>query len=101
MTHAAVAAGAKSILLAGTGGGNTSGAVLDALGDAVQAGVVVVQASRVGGGAVERNMEVNDDRYGFVAAFDLDTLKARILIQLLLANGFSDAAAIQSAFGQP
>lgn len=99
MARAAVTAGAKGIVLAGTGNGNTSKAVLDALGEAVEAGVVVVRASRVvGGGSVERNIEVDDDRYGFVVSMDLDTAKARILTQLLLANGFSDAAKIQSAF---
>ncbi len=99
LAEAAVAAGAKGLVLAGTGNGNSSPGVIEALARAARDGVVVVRASRVvGGGVVERNIEVEDDLYGFVAAGDLDTPKARILTQLLVANDIVDPVSIQAMF---
>ena len=59
-------------------------------------GVPVVRASRADEGLVDREPE--DDANGFVAARALNPQKARILLQLLLAGGTSDPAAIQRAF---
>src|SRR5262249_46783283 len=58
--------GAKGIVLAGVGDGNSSKAVIDALSAAAKKGTVVVRSSRVGSGFTVRNAEVNDDQLGFV-----------------------------------
>lgn len=97
----AVAAGAKGIVLAGVGDGNASKAALAALADAVKAGIVVVRASRTGSGPVMRNIEVSDDTYGFVAAGFYSPAKARVLLQVVLANGITTPDAVQKAFGGP
>ena len=68
MVEAAVAAGAKGIVLAGVGDGNMTAPMIDALAAAAAKGVVVVRSTRVGSGIVRRNIEVNDDKLGFVAA---------------------------------
>lgn len=96
--EAALAHGAKGLVLAGVGDGNASKAAIAALAEAVKAGIPVVRSSRVGTGAVLRNIEINDDTYGFVAAHYLNPAKSRVLLQLLLANGVKDPAAVQAAF---
>ncbi len=90
--------GAKGIVLAGVGDGNSSKAVIDALSAAAKNGTVVVRSSRVGSGITVRNAEINDDQMGFVAALDLNPPKARVLLQLLLANDITDTAKIQKEF---
>ncbi len=94
----AVKGGAKGLVLAGVGDGNGSQAAIDALARAVQQGVLVVRASRVGSGFVNRNVEVNDDKLGFAVALDLNPQKARVLSQLLIANGITDPHKVQDAF---
>jgi len=89
---------AKGIVLAGVGDGNTSKEALAALERAVKKGLVVVRASRVPTGFVNRNVEVNDDASGFVVSEDLNPQKARILTQLLIANGITAPARVQKAF---
>ena len=59
-------------------------------------GLPVVRASRADEGLVDREPE--DTENGFVASRALNPQKARILLQLLLARGITDPAAIQSAF---
>lgn len=90
--------GAKGIVLAGVGDGNSSKAVIDALSAAAKQGTIVVRSSRVGSGFTMRNAEVNDDQLGFVAALDLNPPKSRVLLQLLLANGITDKAKVQQEF---
>jgi L-asparaginase len=80
------------------GDGNTSEAALAALKRAAGQGVVVVRASRVGSGFVNRNVEVNDDTNGFAVSLDLNPQKARVLTQLLIANGITSPAQVQKAF---
>ena len=94
----ALASGARGLVLAGLGQGNACAAVLDALEAAVRGGVPVVRASRVDEGYVDRNVEVDDDARGFVAARSFNPQKARVLLQLLIAGGVSDPAAMQTAF---
>jgi L-asparaginase len=94
----AIAHGAKGIVLAGVGDGNTSKQALDALEGAARKGIVVVRSTRVRSGFVTRNVEVDDDKYGFVVSEDLNPQKARVLTQLLIANGVSDPARLQRAF---
>jgi L-asparaginase/Glu-tRNA(Gln) amidotransferase subunit D len=79
-----VAAGAKGLVIAGTGAGHTQNArkTLKELYDTV--GVVVVRSARVGAGRV-----IKDDNWqepGFVAADNLSPQKARILLQLALTK---------------
>lgn len=92
--------GCKGIVLAGMGQGNAPECVLDALQTAAAKGVPVVRSSRVDEGLVDRNVEVDDDARGFVAARALGPAKARILLMLLIAGGTSDPTAIQAAFDQ-
>ena len=87
--------GADGAVLAGLGQGNAPAQVIAAL---AASGVPVVRSSRVDQGSVDRNLEVDDDALGFVAARGLGPAKARILLQVLLANGISDPAAIQAEF---
>jgi L-asparaginase len=98
MIDNAVANHAQGIVLAGVGDGNTSAAALAALQRAVRSGVVVVRSTRVGSGFVNRNVEVDDDKSGFIVSLDLNPQKARILTQLLIANGVSAPAQLQQAF---
>jgi L-asparaginase len=98
MINDAVKGGAKGIVLAGVGDGNASKAAIEALAAASKQGVVVVRSSRVGSGPVLRNIEVDDDKLGFVAAYELNPAKARVLLQLLLASGIGRPAAVQNAF---
>jgi L-asparaginase len=84
LAKAAVAAGAKGLVIAGTGAGHTQNArkVLKELYDTT--GVVVVRSARVGAGRV-----IRDDNWqepGFVAADNLNPQKARILLQLGLTK---------------
>lgn len=90
--------GCKGIVLAGMGQGNAPRCVLDALERAVQAGVPVVRSSRVDEGLVERNVEIDDDGRGFVAARAFGPAKARMLLMLLIAHGITDPVAIQAEF---
>ena len=94
---AAVKAGAKGIVTAGVGDGNMPKAVLEALGRAASAGVVVVRASRVMLGFVGRNVEVDDDKMNFVASEELNPPKARVLLRLALMTT-SDPKQIQKMF---
>ncbi|QPF84070.1 asparaginase [Bradyrhizobium genosp. L] len=96
----AVKRGAKGIVLAGVGDGNSSKGAIDALAAAAKQGVVVVRSSRVGSGYVNRNVEVEDDKLGFAVALDLNPQKARVLLELLIANGITDPKAVQQAYAQ-
>lgn len=90
--------GARGLILAGMGQGNAPAPILEALTAAARSGVPVVRASRVDQGYVDRNLEVDDDARGFVAARSYNPAKARILLQLLIANGITDPAAMQAHF---
>jgi L-asparaginase len=94
---ASAAAGAKGIVIAGVGNGNMNKASLDAAAAAVKKGVVVVRSSRVATGMVGRNVEVEDDKLGFIASDELNPQKARILLTLALMKPRS-AADIQKMF---
>lgn len=96
--EALLGCGARGLVLAGMGQGNAPAAVLDALAGAARNGVPVVRASRVDQGYVDRNLEVDDDARGFVAARGYNPAKARILLQLLIASGVNDPAAMQAHF---
>jgi L-asparaginase len=84
LIDAAVAAGAKGIVIAGVGNGNMNAVSLEAAGRAAKKGVVVVRSSRVATGSVGRNVEVKDDELGLIASDELNPQKARILLSLAL-----------------
>jgi L-asparaginase len=96
---AAVAAGAKGIVLAGVGDGNATKEMIAALAEAAKRGVAVVRSTRVGSGIVRRNIELDDDALGFVAAFELNPQKARILLRMALTQT-RDVREIQRLFEQ-
>lgn len=79
-----VAGGARGIVIAGDGNGNMNTATLERAARAAQQGVVLVRSSRVPTGRVGRNVEVDDDRHGFIASDELNPAKARILLMLAL-----------------
>jgi len=81
---AAVAAGAKGIVIAGVGNGNMTKPALDALAAQAKKGIVCVRSSRVVTGRVGRNVEVDDDKLALVASDDLNPQKARVLLRLAL-----------------
>jgi L-asparaginase len=95
--NAAVANGAKGIVIAGVGNGNMNQASITAAKNAVANGVVVVRSSRVPTGAVGRNVEVNDDECGFIASDELNPQKARVLLSLALLKK-RDAKDVQKLF---
>jgi len=97
LIDAAVANGAKGIVIAGVGNGNMNKASVEAAERAAKKGVVIVRSSRVATGAVGRNVEVNDDEMGFVASDELNPQKARILLMLALLKPRSTAE-IQQLF---
>jgi L-asparaginase len=94
----AIADKAKGIVIAGVGDGDVSNAAMLAMQRAAKMGIVVVRSSRVGSGFVNRDVEVDDDKSGFVASLDLNPEKARLLTQLLIANGITSPAEVQAAF---
>ena len=91
----ALAGSAQGVVLAGMGQGNAPSAVIDAL---AASGVPVVRSTRVDQGSVDRNLEIDDDALGFVAARGLGPAKARILLQVLLASGITDPVRMQAEF---
>jgi L-asparaginase len=86
LIDAAVRTGAGGLVIAGVGDGNLGAVALEAAAEAAKAGVAVVRSSRTGGGVVERNIEVDDDKFGFIAADELNPQKARVLLMLGLTK---------------
>jgi L-asparaginase len=72
-------------------------ASLDAMGRAAKKGVIVVRSSRVATGSVGRNVEVDDDKLGFIASDELNPQKSRILLTLALLKPHT-AAEIQKMY---
>ena len=99
LIDAAVAAGAKGIVIAGVGNGNMTQAALDALAAQAKKGVVCVRSSRVATGRVGRNVEVDDDKLGLVASLGLNPQKSRVLLRLALART-NDVKQIQRYFDE-
>jgi L-asparaginase len=85
LVDAAVAQGARGIVLAGAGAGALSPSQADAVRRAAGAGLPVVIGSRTGAGVVAR-----PDTFGtlpILTAGDLEPLKARLVLVLALARG--------------
>jgi L-asparaginase len=97
LVEAAAKAGAKGIVVAGVGNGNMTKAALAALAAQAKQGVACVRASRVGSGRVARNVEVDDDAIGTIAAEEHGPAKARVLLKLALLSK-RDAADLQRIF---
>lgn len=83
MIDAAVAAGARAIISAGTGAGRPTPGEEAALVRASEAGVLISQGTRVGSGRTVRSPGLK--RRGWVATDNLQPWKARILLRLALA----------------
>ena len=99
LINAAVAAGAKGLVIAGVGNGNMTKPALEALAAVAKKGIVCVRSSRVATGQVGRNVEVNDDKEGFVASLGLNPQKARVLLRLALLKT-TDVQTIQRYFDE-
>jgi L-asparaginase len=97
LIDALVGQGVKGIVLAGVGDGNSTDAAIAALEKAAKKGVAVVRCSRTAAGVVDRNVEVNDDKLGFIAGMELNAQKARILLMLGLKKT-SDVKKLQQLF---
>ena len=69
---AAVTNGAKGLVIAGVGDGNMTAPAMEAVKKAIAQKVVVVRSSRVNGGIIRRNIEVNDDEIGTVTSMELN-----------------------------
>jgi L-asparaginase len=98
LVDAAVAAGARAIVSAGSGAGYPTPAEVEALERASEAGVVVCQATRVGGGRVPLVGSLVSR--GWLAADDLAPWKARILLRLALASGVHERESLQALFDE-
>lgn len=92
LVDAAVAAGAKGIVMAGVGRGGLTAAQTDALARARTKGVVVVVSTRTGSGRVPI---ARDD--GMVGSGDLNPQKARVLLTLALTRS-SEPSVVASIF---
>ncbi len=99
LIDAAASAGAKGIVIAGVGNGNMTQAAVAALAAQAKKGVVCVRSSRVATGRVGRNVEINDDRLGFVASLGASPQKARVLLRLALTKT-TDVKQIQRYFDE-
>jgi L-asparaginase len=99
LINAAVAAGARGIVIAGVGNGNMTQQALDALAAQAKKGIVCVRSSRVPTGQVGRNVEVKDDSLNLVASLGLNPQKARVLLRLALLKT-TDTKAIQRYFDE-
>ncbi len=86
----------RGVVVAGVGEGNVPDPVRQELVRMRQDGLPVIRSSRTDEGLVDREPE--DDTNGFVAARTLNPQKSRILLQLLLAAGETDAGRIQAEF---
>ena len=99
LIDASAAAGAKGIVVAGVGNGNLTEAAVKALAGQAQKGVICVRSSRVVTGIVGRNVELDDDKLGFVASLDKTPPKARVLLRLALLKPRT-AADVQRIFDE-
>ena len=89
----------KAIVLAGVGDGNVCEKAVKKLIEARHNGVFVFKSSRVGSGFVLPNIEVDDDKYGFITTDNLSPHKARILAQLALCQT-ANLAEIKNIFSK-
>ena len=74
------------IVLAGVGDGNFYKDVFDVAVKAQESGIQIVRSSRCPTGPTCLNSEVDDAKYHFCAALDLNPQKARVLLMLALTK---------------
>ncbi len=96
LIDAAVAAGARAIISAGSGAGAPTPLEVKALERATARGVIVCQSTRVGSGRVPAVPALV--AHGWIATDDLPPWKARVLLRLALASGTDDRDTIQRLF---
>ncbi|MDE5645525.1 MAG: L-asparaginase 2 [Muribaculaceae bacterium] len=89
--------GYKGIIHAGLGNGNYHKNIFPSLLDARKEGIIVVRSSRVPTGPTTLYDEVDDEKYQFVASWELNPQKARVLLMLALTKT-SDWKQIQQYF---
>ena len=89
--------GYKGIIHAGLGNGNYHKNLFPKLLEARQKGILVVRSSRVPTGPTTLYDEVDDAKYQFVASWELNPQKARVLLMLALTKT-SDWKTIQQYF---
>ncbi|WP_068620484.1 type II asparaginase [Paenibacillus tuaregi] len=94
---AAVAAGAKGIVVAGSGDGSLSSASEAGAIDSGKKGVLIVRSTRVGSGTVAPSSE--DAKRNFVSSDSLNPQKSRILLMLALTLT-NDVNKIQTFFNE-
>jgi L-asparaginase len=94
---AVVDQGARGIVIAAAGAGATSGTQEDGIRYAVDKGVVVVTATRTGGGRVAARGRATSGPRLQIQGEDLAPVKARILLMLALTKT-QDGAVIQRMF---
>jgi L-asparaginase len=99
LIDAAVASGAKGLIIAGVGNGNMTASAVKALSAQAKKGIVCVRSTRVVTGLVGRNVELDDDALGLVASMELNPQKSRVLLRLALTKT-TDVKAIQRYFTQ-
>ncbi|GAA5960440.1 hypothetical protein JCM21900_003597 [Sporobolomyces salmonicolor] len=95
LLNASVAAGAKGVVLAGAGAGSLASAGLATINATLAHGIPVVRSSKINNGFV-----VPGAYPGTIAAGSLNPVKARRMLQVLLATGHSHEA-IRTAFEEP
>ena len=93
---AAIKAGARGLVYAGTGNGSIHKDAEEALARAAQAGIIIVRSTRTGSGTVIP-AEQSYTEAGFLNGDSLNPQKCRILLQLALMNT-SDHQQIQQLF---
>ena len=90
----------KALVIAGVGNGNFPSTIHPLVEQFIESGGIVVRASQVPTGYVSRNIEIDDNQLGTIAALGLSPQKARILLALLLDKNM-DNEQIQHAFRCP
>lgn len=95
--EAVLEAAPAGLVHVGAGSGNVDAATRSFLARARKANIVVVRASRTGGGVVTRNGAVNDDALDTVAAGRHHPETARILLALALTRS-RETAGVQCVF---
>lgn len=78
--------GYQGIIHAGLGNGNYHKNIFPSLLDARKKGIIVVRSSRVPTGPTTLYDEVDDEKYQFVASWELNPQKARVLLMLALTK---------------
>lgn len=89
--------GYQGVIHAGLGNGNYHKNIFPCLLDARKKGIIVVRSSRVPTGPTTLYDEVDDEKYEFVASWELNPQKARVLLMLALTKT-SDWRQIQKYF---